>query len=156
MNYTGGCHCGSGEPLCRCCRPYLIGEKYPETAQQLMRSRYTANVEHNGLYLLKTWHYSTRPDTGITTFGDWFGLQILQIIRGGADDEKGMVEFRALYHQGALTGVLREKSRFVREDGRWYYLAGEIVASGLITPRKTGRNDPCPCGSGRKYKSCCR
>ena len=120
-----------------------------------MRLRYCAYVRHDSDYLLRTWHHSTRPQTldfsNDTT--EWSGLAIIRSEAGGADDNEGVVEFVASYRQGGRSGKLHEVSRFVREAGRWFYRDGEIRVSG--EERKIGRNDPCPCGSGKKFKRCC-
>ena len=143
------CPCGSGEKYAACCGPLLAGEKSAQTAEQLMRSRYTANVERNAAYLLAGWH----PFGSV--FSDWQKLQILETVDGGPGDKRGIVEFRALYRKDAMQGVLHERSRFCKEEERWYYIDGEILDSYLAEPRKVGRNSPCPCGSGKKYKKCC-
>ncbi len=148
------CPCGSGKLFDRCCGPYLAGITHPVTPEQLMRSRYTANVEQDQVYLFKTWHSATRPDT-ICGFNNWCSLQIITVQGGGPEESEGMVEFRAMYGEVDRLGCLHEKSHFVREYDRWYYFDGEIIESGLLPQVKVGRNDPCPCGSCKKYKKCC-
>jgi SEC-C motif-containing protein len=93
-----------------------------------MRSRYSAFALGVGPYLLASWHPSTRPgeldlDAGTT----WRRLQIVDTVDGGADHAEGVVEFRAAYRTPAGAGLLHERSRFVREDGRWCYLDGDIL-----------------------------
>lgn len=144
------CPCGSGKPLAECCGRYHGGEAAP-TAEALMRSRYSAFVLQDDGYLRDTWHPKTRPSQLDLSADDscWQGLEIVACRKGGLQDEEGVVEFVARY-QG---GQLHERSRFVREQGRWFYLDGE-----LLPPRQQpqpGRNAPCPCGSGKKYKRCC-
>lgn len=148
------CPCGSGKPFAACCGPYLAGERPAPTAESLMRSRYTAFARGDAAYLLATWHASTRPadldlaDDPVT----WQRLDIRQTQAGGLDDTHGEVAFTAHYLAGGQPGVLQENSRFVRENGQWYYVDGQIGGS---APAKPGRNAPCPCGSGKKYKRCC-
>ncbi|UWN49666.1 hypothetical protein ASALC70_01880 [Alcanivorax sp. ALC70] len=77
---------------------------------------------------------------------DWLGLTVLS-----SDADRGQVHFRALRRRGKGFSVLEESSRFVREDGHWFYLDGDSTVSNL----KPGRNEPCPCGSGKKFKKCC-
>ncbi len=115
-----------------------------------MRSRYAAFVLNLPDYLLATWHQSTRPQT-LTLEGspDWASLQILGSAQFG---NTGTVHFRANYRLGGGWGFLEENSDFVQEDGRWYYLRGS-TSEGQLKP---GRNEPCPCGSGKKFKACCR
>ena len=116
-----------------------------------MRSRYSAYVLKLNDYLRDTWHPSTRPQELDVSADDtpWQRLQIISCEKGGEVDSEGKVEFAAFY-QG---GQLHERSRFVREGGRWFYLDGEILAP--LQEEKPGRNAPCPCRSGKKYKRCC-
>lgn len=89
-----------------------------------MRSRFEAFRDGDTAWLLASWHPSTRPRS--LELGDnpkWRGLQILDTVDGGPGDEAGIVEFRATYLlPGGGVGVQHERSRFLREDGRWYYL----------------------------------
>lgn len=120
-----------------------------------MRSRYCAYVLKLADYLRDTWHASTRPAT--LTFAsdepEWCGLEIRDIRGGSEMDQYGEVEFIARWlSPDGRCGALHERSRFVREEGRWYYVDGELMPTAIS---KVGRNDPCPCGSGRKFKHCC-
>lgn len=99
----------------------------PETAEALMRSRFAAFKRADREWLLRTWHRSTRPDDlDLADNPRWRGLQILDTIDGGPDDTEGVVEFRASYIADGELGILQERSRFVREDGRWYYVDGDV------------------------------
>jgi SEC-C motif domain protein len=153
------CPCASGLPYSVCCEPVLAGQTSAMTAEALMRSRYTAYVERNVRYLLRTWHPSTRPSVlDPTAMPDWCGLEILRIERGWGDDDEGVVEFvaTALLHKRLFK--LREVSRFVKEAGQWFYVAGDMIGEPEQDKGQTdkiGRNDPCPCGSGKKFKKCC-
>ena len=89
---------------------------------------------------------------------EWKQLDILATEGGEADDEEGFVEFRAVFSEaGGEDMAHTERSRFVKEGDRWYYVDGLLPTP--VTYRreeeKVGRNDPCPCGSGKKYKKCC-
>lgn len=99
----------------------------PETAEEFMRSRFEAFRRADAAWLLRTWHPSTRP-VALDLDGNprWRGLQIVDTTGGGPDDDAGVVEFRATYleDEGGV-GVLHERSRFVREGGRWFYVDGE-------------------------------
>jgi SEC-C motif-containing protein len=100
---------------------------WPSTAEALMRSRFAAFRDADAEWLLATWHISTRPSR-IDLGGNpnWRGLQIVDIRDGTAADETGMVEFRATYVVApGDVRVLHERSRFVREQGRWYYVDGD-------------------------------
>jgi SEC-C motif-containing protein len=150
------CPCGSGRPFTACCGPYLAGADNPPTAEALMRARYSAHVEGDDGYLARSWHARTRPeDVSAEEDLRWLGLQILQTQGGGSNDTKGTVEFIARFEVRGKPAQLHEVSRFVREDGRWLYLDGESGRGRPARTAKIGRNAPCPCGSGRKYKQCC-
>lgn len=153
------CPCGSGTAYGRCCGPLLAGQERARTAAALMRSRYTAFAEKNGAYLLQTWHPSTRPaELDLAGQPEWCGLRIVATERGGETDGAGLVEFVATALAGAKVLALHERSRFVREDGQWLYVSGQTIGKGArsaVGVGTVGRNDPCPCGSGRKFKKCC-
>lgn len=120
-----------------------------------MRSRYSAYVLGKTDFLLSTWHKATRPehlDLDDAAAVVWLGLEILGTQRGGIGDDAGMVEFIARYRTPSGVQQLHERSRFVKQGGQWYYLDGEFPANHAGKP---GRNNPCPCGSGKKYKRCC-
>lgn len=92
-----------------------------------MRSRFTAFALRDAPYLLASWHPSTRParlDLDVDT--EWRRLLIVDRIAGGPFDREGIVEFEAFWREGAERGSLRERSRFLREDGRWQYVDGEV------------------------------
>ncbi len=119
------CSCGSQRPFTACCGPLISGDKQAETAEQLMRSRYSAYVAGDARYLERTWHPSTRParlQLESSPCPQWKGLSILASTDGGAEDSAGTVEFIARYKTGGRAGKLHEKSRFVKENNRWYYL----------------------------------
>ena len=128
-----------------------------------MRSRYTAHVLGRIDYILATRDPSTRSDAERDAVerwvreSTWLGLTIVGRERGGAGDDEGIVEFEAAYRTGAGARILhRERSLFRRRDGRWLYVDGDVVKNAPAKRVETaGRNDPCPCGSGKKYKRCC-
>ncbi|MGM0593842.1 MAG: YchJ family protein [Pseudomonadota bacterium] len=144
------CPCGSAQAYAQCCGPLHRGAA-AQTAEALMRSRYSAFVLGLSDYLLSTWHAETRPAHLDLTADDtvWLGLQILATHQGEPGDSRGEVEFVARF-QG---GQLHERSRFLNEGGQWFYVDGEIRPP--VAETKVGRNAPCPCGSGRKFKRCC-
>lgn len=142
------CPCHSGLAYVDCCQPLHHG-LIATTPEALMRSRYCAFALRLSDYLLQSWHPSTRPEQlDLQGSPDW---KSLQIITTDQKDARGRVHFRALYQTGKRWGFLEEESDFVFEAGHWYYLSGQ-PREGQIKP---GRNDPCPCGSGRKFKLCC-
>ncbi|WP_313406565.1 YchJ family metal-binding protein [Aeromicrobium sp.] len=99
----------------------------PQTAEALMRSRFDAFKSGDSAWLLRTWHPSTRPeDLDLSDNPRWRGLQVLDTVEGRPDDTTGIVEFRASYIAAGELRILQERSRFVREDGRWYYVDGDV------------------------------
>ena len=128
MNSTASlCYCGSGRAYARCCEPFHRGESAP-TAEALMRSRYSAYVLGDVEYLRATWHASTQPaelDLSGAAATRWLGLEVRQ--HRALDADHASVEFVARYRIGGGSAVrLHEISRFVREDGRWFYIDGEF------------------------------
>lgn len=92
-----------------------------------MRSRYTAFAVGDARYLSDTWHPGTRPEQLDLDAGQrWTGLEIVDTRLGGPDDLRGEVEFRASWRDGRGEGTLHERSRFVRQSGRWWYLDGNV------------------------------
>lgn len=119
------CPCGTGLPYAECCEPLHAGTGAAATAEQLMRSRYSAFAVGDPAYLLATWHPRTRPpaldlDPGVR----WVGLDVLATRDGGLLAAEGTVEFRATWVAGGQRGEQHEVSRFVRDDGAWRYLDG--------------------------------
>jgi SEC-C motif-containing protein len=116
------CPCGSGDTYGDCCGRFHAGTRAP-SAEALMRSRFSAFATGNREYLLATWHPSTRPATlDLDDDTQWRRLVVVRTEAGGPFDDCGTVEFAAHYADDGGRGVLRETSRFVREDGRWFYL----------------------------------
>ena len=156
------CPCNSGLPYGECCEPYITGAKNPPTAEALMRSRYSAYVEHAIEYIVDTCTNDEKDKIDIrqtkswSERSKWLGLKILSAEKGGIRDAEGTVEFEALYEMDGLREAHREKAQFKKKDGRWLYDEGAVVPQTVVRAGpKVGRNDPCPCGSGKKYKHCC-
>ncbi len=92
-----------------------------------MRSRYTAFARGDAAYLSRTWACETRPERiDLDPEVSWRRLEILGTLAGGSQDEEGWVSFAAYYRHDGDRGMLRERSRFVRRDGDWYYVEGRI------------------------------
>lgn len=158
------CPCGSKIEYENCCEPLIKGARLPGTAEQLMRSRYSAYAKAELDYLLESTHPNQRSDYDIkgtkrwAEKSEWDGLQIVSTDKGGPEDPQGKVEFIAHYRYKGKRTAHHELAEFVREeDGRWYFNQGKMVPQKQVvhTDEKVGRNDPCPCGSGSKYKKCC-
>lgn len=117
------CPCGLGEPVAACCGRLHSGQVRAATAEQLMRSRFSAFALGEDAYLLATWHPSTRPKRlRLDPAREWTGLEIVGHTGGGPFHTEGTVEFRAHYRAGGKAGVQQENSHFVREDGAWLYV----------------------------------
>jgi SEC-C motif-containing protein len=159
MNQEQNCPCGSGAAFAQCCGPYLDGSRLPATAEALMRSRYTAYTRLDDKYLLDTWLPANRPeDEHPSDDGDgtvWTGLEVRRTEAGGANDSDGVVEFVAFCDIAGQPAQLHETSTFQRIGDRWFYVDGEGPSPVRRAEPKVGRNDPCPCGSGKKFKKCC-
>jgi len=147
------CPCGSHKQLVECCSRLINGGAKADSAEQLMRSRYTAYALRNEQYVLDSWHKSTRPcELGfkLEVAMKWTGLNVLKA--SIVENNTAYVEFIARYNNEGVAGQMHERSRFVYEENFWFYVDGEQIESRLKEP---GRNDPCYCGSGRKFKKCC-
>lgn len=157
------CPCGSGQTYEQCCGAFIKGERLPETAEQLMRSRYSAHAKQEIPYLHQTIHPDCREDwneqdvTAWSTNAVWQGLDIVFTEAGGPADDQGIVEFVARFSMKGDPMRHHERAVFEKMENQWYFKEGEFVKPKQIrreTPR-VGRNEPCPCGSGKKYKKCC-
>lgn len=155
------CPCGSGLAYSACCEPLIKGKKDAPTAEALMRSRYSAYVKHEIDYIEATHERDTadnisREETRKwAESSTWLGLKILGTEKGGANDDTGKVDFVASYEQKGLREDYHEIGEFKKVDGKWYYDKGTFVPTTVVrTQAKIGRNDPCHCGSGKKYKHC--
>lgn len=125
---NGNCPCLSGEQYDDCCGRFHRGDAEAPTAQQLMRSRYSAFVMLDAAYLLRTWHPDTRPsELELDPHLEWRRLDIVSTRRGGPLDSEGTVEFKAYFRQSGERGVHHETSRFLRVDRRWCYLDAESL-----------------------------
>lgn len=146
------CPCLSGKTYPDCCQPFHTGERQPETAELLMRSRYCAFNKGLLSYLIATLHPGKRQADDKQALQEtiaattWLGLKVVN--HQQTDDDHAEVEFIAFYQDNPI-GQLHENSRFIRTENRWYYLDGET-----LPPIKLGRNETCFCGSGKKLKHC--
>ncbi len=149
------CPCGSGQPLATCCAPYLQGDALAPTAEALMRSRYTAYCQGQVEYLIATHHPRQRQLSDRAALSQsvrqttWLGLTVLATEQGQPEDPVGIVEFVALYQARGAVQQLHERSRFQQQKGRWFYVEGDH-----LPPLAPKRNEPCWCGSGKKFKQC--
>jgi SEC-C motif-containing protein len=119
------CPCGLGPTYEQCCGRLHRGTAEAATAEQLMRARYSAFAVGDPAYLVRTWDSATCPRRVRLEPGRvWTLLEVLATEAGGMLDTTGTVEFLAHHTCGGDLGVLHEKSRFTRHDGRWVYVDG--------------------------------
>jgi SEC-C motif-containing protein len=155
------CPCGSGAIFAECCEPVIKGERESATADELMRARYSAFATGAIDFIVSSTHSRTRGEVNVEDTTEWSqtsiwrGLQILETKEAGED--QAYVSFAAQFMQNGKEQNHREKSLFEREEGKWRFVTGEELKNPTVrydAPRP-GRNEPCPCGSGKKYKKCC-
>lgn len=169
------CPCGSQIDYSECCGLLHDGKAKAKTAEQLMRSRYAAFVKGEVDYLYQTLAPESRKDYDPKATKDWSssvkwkGLKIVKTEGGGAGDKEGMVEFVATYTKDKQGLDHHEVSTFRKdENGTWFFIDGDghthnegedhnhhQVQTVVREGPKVGRNDPCTCGSGKKFKKCC-
>jgi len=152
------CPCGSGRELDSCCGPIVAGAAAP-SAEALMRSRYTAFAQRNLDHIERTHAPEVRDVFNraeaerIAADVEWLGLDVYGATENG---DSGTVDFLVRFRRDGQDVQQYEQANFRREEGRWLYVDGKVSAN--HPPRKVtkiGRNDPCPCGSGKKHKKCC-
>ena len=120
------CYCGLQAAFSNCCGRYIVAGDVAQSAEQLMRSRYSAYVECDESYLLASWHPETRPSrVRFDSKQRWLGLKIKSTTAGASEDASGTVEFVARFKVDGKGHRLHEVSRFEKIDGRWYYLEGQ-------------------------------
>lgn len=155
------CPCGSTKNYQDCCKPLHIhvdgGEKIADSPEQLMRSRYCAFVLKNFDYIIKTHHPDFLEDLTLASLQrgphpHWLGLDVLDSSEqlDASGQREGTVTFKAWYKLEGEIDAIYECSEFVHQQGRWYYTQGRQMRTKL-----PGRNDPCVCHSGKKFKQCC-
>lgn len=155
------CPCGSGTDYADCCEPIITGKKPAETAEQLMRARYSAHVKVDVDFIYDTTHpdhregYDHKGTKSWAEKSEWHGLEIISTTDGGPKDETGEVEFIARFRDKDGVRSHHERGQFERKRKKWLFTEGEMVKSKPLSVTKIGRNDPCSCGSGKKYKKCC-
>ena len=153
------CPCGSGKTFGECCEPIHRGQVQAASPEQLMRARFTAHVAHDFRFL----HDTHRPTAGKPFVAEeaeptmqWTKL-VVHSHETSADPDKAFVDFSAYGTEEGVEKVLHEKAEFLRVNGTWFYNREARLgpAPYKSTAPKIGRNAPCPCGSGKKYKQCC-
>jgi len=159
------CPCGSATDFDACCGRYLNGGEEPTTAEQLMRARYTAHTCARMDYVKETHHpdmvdeFDEKVARAWAKESTWLGLEIVAVEGGQANDDAGTVEFVARYEDAEGTAQMHhEISFFDKVGGSWRFRDGNAPGNRepfRRTQPRIGRNDPCHCGSGKKFKKCC-
>ena len=157
------CPCGSKLTFEECCEPFLIKKKKPSTAAELMRSRYAAYAMGAVEYLYETSGPKVKKEFDADSSrkwaesAKWTGIEILEELGGGPADDKGSVEFIAHYTVNDNQFNHHERAEFRKIDGEWLFMDGKIFGPKPERREepKVGRNEVCPCGSGKKFKKCC-
>lgn len=156
------CPCQSKKKFSECCEPILKNSSLANTAEALMRARYTAFTKHQIDFIVDTHHASTREELDRSSVeswamnSKWLGLEIVQVEKGTASDQEGKVEFKCHFELDGKVHVHHELSTFKKEGNQWFFVDGSLCHSTVRRHEpKIGRNDPCVCGSGKKYKKCC-
>lgn len=152
------CPCGSGATYATCCGPLIAGTRSAADAARLMRSRYTAHATHAFAYLHQTYLPTRGTPFNASDYQSDIQWTKLEIHRHDPDVKPGVshVDFTAHFTQNGHAGAHHEKSEFLQIDGAWLF--NRPLREGpapVVSATRVGRNDPCPCGSGKKYKKCC-
>ena len=156
------CSCDTKKPYSECCEPVIKGQKIPGTAVDLMRARYTAYVRHEIDFIMDSLSPARKKDTDRKATEEWSqqtqwdGLQIISTEKGGPNNEAGQVEFVAKFREKEETKEHHELASFLKLKGSWYFEDGKPPPNKPVRLEgpKIGRNDPCHCGSGKKFKKC--
>lgn len=159
---TQKCPCSSNKNFNECCEPYITGKKEAPTAEAVMRARYSSFATNNIDYIEKTFNpeevsgFNREEVNEWSKNSKWLGLEIVNTEDGLEKDNEGIVEFKAHYEAGGIKNTHHEVAQFNKIEDRWYFIDGQILREQIIRSEpKIGRNDPCKCGSGKKYKKCC-
>ena len=151
------CHCGKQLSFEDCCQMIINDLSLAKTAEQVMRARYSAYVTCEIDFLHDSLHPDNRDEFDFDSTqqwaesSNWHSLNIIGLKAGTEQDKTGSVDFIAHYTDADKVDRRHcERSQFKRVENSWFFCDGQTIA-----PEKIGRNDPCVCGSGKKYKKCC-
>jgi SEC-C motif-containing protein len=144
-----------------CCEEIISGARKARSAKELLRARYTAFATCAMPFILASTHPRVREESDEAANRTWAEtstftrLEILDTCSDG--DSAEYITFEAHFTQKHQRHIHRERARFELLDGEWFFVSSEILKPQTIRydAPKPGRNEPCPCGSGRKYKKCC-
>lgn len=156
------CICGKVEDYNHCCGRFISKRENAQTPEELMRSRFTAFSLGEVDYILDT-EQLAKPNkkSDLIEWCDQITYTKLDVLSSSFKDDKGNVHFKAYYRDGMEQVILEENSDFIKSGNKWYYVSGNATTkvvdamSTISSSRKMGRNEPCWCGSGKKFKKCC-
>jgi SEC-C motif domain protein len=146
------CPCGSAQ-YSQCCQPLHSGQKKAQTAEQLMKSRYSAFAKQEIAYIVTTTALGQQQALDVQAIAEWsksnqwLKLDVVQV-KEKLDKNHAQVEFKAHFHDGQQTQIHHEVSHFVYHAGQWYFLDP-------TTDQQVTMKQPCICGSTKKFKQCC-
>ncbi|WP_151798071.1 YchJ family protein [Acinetobacter bereziniae] len=146
------CPCGSAQ-YSQCCQPLHSGQKKAQTAEQLMKSRYSAFAKQEIAYIVATTALGQQQALDVQAIvawsksNHWLKLEVVQA-KEKLDKNHAQVEFKAHFHDGQQTQIHHEVSHFVYHVGQWYFLDP-------TTDQQVTMKQPCICGSTKKFKQCC-
>ncbi|MBU0992055.1 MAG: YchJ family protein [Proteobacteria bacterium] len=157
------CPCGLDTPFESCCEPLIKEIRPAKTAEELMRSRYSAYATGNIDYIVKTiikGKQDSQDRNSIKKWSEkskWNKLDVINVEKGGPEDDEGYVEFIAHYITDGERHAHHEIAHFKKEDSTWFFNDSQFpsIKQYVRETPKVGRNDPCTCGSGKKFKKCC-
>lgn len=159
VNLMDPCPCQSGVNYENCCQPKHLGSEKAKTAEELLRARYAAFVVGNIDYIMDTHHPEKKQEIDRDSIEEWskhstwHSLEIQAKEAGEEGDEEGVVDFVAKYTQDGKTYNHQELGWFKKHNGEWYFYDVKKNRP-VVKDAKIGRNDPCHCGSGKKFKKC--
>lgn len=146
------CPCGSKKSYQECCADFHQEIRLPTCAEELMRSRYSAFALKNIDYINNTMtgpaahRFNPEQAKQNQSLTQWLGLDVINSTTDKKNPNHAFVEFRALHNTAGKISILQELSEFTKINNRWFYINGQS--------KKSSRNDPCPCHSGKKFKQC--
>ncbi|EKD27743.1 MAG: hypothetical protein ACD_79C00596G0002 [uncultured bacterium] len=157
------CPCGSEKEYTVCCEPLINGSRKALTAKELMCARYSAFAKGEVDFIMQTIipqkqkDYDKNQVKDWSLHSEWQKLEIVETEKGQENDSEGIVEFIAHYKTKKDEVKHHEIAFFKKEKDIWYFFDGKYPKQEqfIRNDPKIGRNDPCVCGSGKKYKKCC-
>ncbi len=161
LDHMQPCPCGFDAAFRDCCEQIINGTRESQSATELLRARYSAFATGAIDFIISTTHTRTRREVDPASIREWsetsiwHGLHLLD--SKDVDEDTTYISFEAHFSQNGKDVHHRETSLFERDHGKWMFVTGTEMKNPTVRyeTARPGRNDPCPCQSGRKYKKCC-